>query len=115
MPDWCSLSQTSGNKKTELTLTIHEMEAGSEPRTGEIVFKLKDKDYTHKCTVSQYDYQYAEDEIITLQKATKGNNGGLNLVFLGDGYDAKDISEGKYMEAMQEQVELGLRQEQILI
>jgi len=105
MPDWCSLSQTSGNKKTELTLTIHEMEAGSQLRTGEIIFKLKDKDYTHKCTVSQYDYQYAEDEIITLQKATKGKNGGINLVFLGDGYDAKDISEGKYMEAMQEQVE----------
>ena len=105
MPDWCTLSQTSGSKKTELTLTIHEMAKGSEPRTGEIVFKLKDKDYTHKCAVSQYDYQYAEDEIITLQKATKGNTGGINLVFLGDGYDAKDISEGKYMEAMQEQVE----------
>jgi hypothetical protein len=27
------------------------------------------------------------------------------LVFLGDGFDAKDISEGKYMAAMQEQVE----------
>ena len=105
MPDWCTLSQTSGSKKTELTLTIHEMAKGSEPRTGEIVFKLKGKDYTHKCTVSQYDYQYAEDEIITLQQATKGNTGGINLVFLGDGYDAKDISEGKYMAAMQEQVE----------
>ena len=105
MPDWCSLSQTSGNKKTELTLTIHEMSKGSAPRTGEIVFKLKDKDYTHKCTVTQYDYQYGEDQIITLQKATKGNRGGINLVFLGDGYDGKDISEGKYMAAMQEQVE----------
>ena len=105
MPDWCTLSQTSGSKKTELTLTIHEMAKGSEPRTGEIVFKLKGKDYTHKCTVSQYDYQYAEDEIITLQQATKGNTGGINLVFLGDGYDAKDIIEGKYMAAMQEQVE----------
>ena len=102
MPDWCSLSQTSGSKKTELTLTIHEMAQGSAPRTGEIVFKLKDKDYTHKCTVSQYDYQYGEDEIITLQKATKGNNGGINLVFLGDGFDAKDISEGKYLQAMQD-------------
>ena len=105
MPDWCSLSQTSGSKKTELTLTIHEMAQGSASRTGEIVFKLKDKDYTHKCTVSQYDYQYAEDEIITLQRATKGNNGGINLVFLGDGFDGKDISEGKYMAAMQEQME----------
>lgn len=105
MPSWCSLSQTSGNKKAELTLTIKAMEKGSAPRTGEIVFKLKDKDYRHKCTVSQYDYQYAEDEIITKQKATKGNRGGINLVFLGDGFDAKDISEGKYMKAMDEQIE----------
>ena len=105
MPDWCSLSANEGSKKTEVTLTIHEMPQGSATRTGEIVFKLKDQDYRHKCTVSQYDYQYGEDEVITLQKASRGNNGGINLVFLGDGYDAKDISEGKYMENMQEQVE----------
>lgn len=105
IPEWCSLSQNEGSKKTEVTLTIHEMSAGSPMRTGEIVFKLKDQDYRHKCTVSQYDYAYAEDEVITLQTATKGNRGGINLIFLGDGYDAKDISEGKYMKDMQDQVE----------
>lgn len=105
IPEWCSLSQNEGSKKTEVTLTIHEMSAGNPMRTGEIVFKLKDQDYRHKCTVSQYDYAYAEDEVITLQTATKGNRGGINLVFLGDGYDAKDISEGKYMKDMQDQVE----------
>ena len=104
MPDWCTLSATSGNKKTELTLTIHEMSGGSS-RTGEIVFKLKDQDYRHTCTVTQYDYQYAENQTITLQRATRGNTGGINLVFLGDGFDAKDIADGKYMKAMQEQVE----------
>lgn len=105
MPDWCSLSQTSGSQKTELTLTIQAMAQGAANREGEIVFKLKNKDYSHKCRVKQYDYSYGEDEIITLQRATKGNRGGINLVFLGDGFDGKDISEGKYMEAMQMQVE----------
>lgn len=106
MPDWCSLSQTNGSKKTELTLTIDEMPKGTtEGRTGEIVFKLKDKYYTTKCTVNQYDYQYGEDEIVTLQKATQGNNGGINLVFLGDGYNAKDIAEGNYLKTIEEQVE----------
>ena len=105
IPDWCSLSANEGSKKTEVTLTIHEMPQGSATRTGEIVFKLKDQDYRHTCNVSQYNYQYGENEVITLQKASRGNNGGINLVFLGDGYDAKDISEGKYMENMQEQVE----------
>lgn len=106
MPDWCSLSQTNGSKKTELTLTIDEMPKGTtEERTGEIVFKLKDKYYTTTCFVSQYDYEYGEDEIITLQKATQGKNGGINLVFLGDGYNAKDIAEGNYMKTIREQVE----------
>ena len=95
----------SGSKKTELTLTIKQMASGSEMREGEIVFRLKDKDYTHSCTVRQYDYQYGEDEIITMQKATRGNNGGINIVIVGDGYDAKDISEGQYMKDMQEEIE----------
>lgn len=103
MPDWCSLSETSGSKKTELTLTIRAMAHGSALREGEIVFKLKDKDYTTRCAVSQYDYEHEEDEIITLQSHSKGN--GINLVFLGDGYNAKDISEGNYLKDMQEQVE----------
>ncbi|MEI3422908.1 MAG: hypothetical protein V8R91_18695 [Butyricimonas faecihominis] len=93
----------SGSQKTELTLTISEMLQGSEPREGEIVFKLKDKDYTTRCSVTQYDYEYDEDEIITLQSHTKGN--GVNLVFLGDGFDAKEISKGDYLKVMKEQVE----------
>ena len=67
------------------------------------MFKLKDKDYTTRCSVTQYNYEYDEDEIITLQSHTKGN--GVNLVFLGDGFDAKEISKGDYLKVMKEQVE----------
>ena len=104
-PDWCELSKTSGNKKTEITLTIKEMAKGSADRNGEIVFRLVGKEYTHKCTVSQYNYQYAEDQWLTLQKATKGKNGGINIVILGDGYDAKEIASGQYLKDMQDEVE----------
>lgn len=104
-PDWCTLSQMSGSKKTELTLTIKEYSENYGLREGDIVFRLKDKDYTHSCHVSQYGYQYKEDEYIALQKATKGNNGGINIVILGDGYDAKDISCGDYLRDMNEQIE----------
>ena len=104
-PDWCELSKTSGNKKTEITLTIKAMAKGSADRNGEIVFRLVGKEYTHKCIVSQYNYQYAEDQWITLQQATKGNNRGINIVILGDGYDAKDIASGQYLKDMQEEVE----------
>ena len=60
-------------------------------REGDIVFRLKDKDYTHSCHVTQYGYEYAEDEFLELQKATKGSNGGINIVILGDGYDQADF------------------------
>lgn len=104
-PDWCELSQTSGGNKAEVTLTIKSLAKGAGDRTGEIVFKLKNEEYTHKCTVTQYDYEYGEDEWLTLQKATKGNKGGINLVFLGDGYDGKDISDGTYLKNIKEEVE----------
>ena len=105
MPTWCELSQTSGGDKTEVTLTIKAMAQGSADRTGEIVFKLKDEEYTHKCTVTQYDYEHGEDEWLTLQKATRGNTGGINIVILGDGYDAKNISDGDYLANIQQEVE----------
>lgn len=104
-PDWCELSQTSGGDKTEVTLTIKAMPKGSADRTGEIVFKLKDEEYTHKCTVTQYDYEYGEDEWLTLQKATRGNTGGINIVILGDGYDAKNISDSDYLTNIKQEVE----------
>ena len=102
-PEWVSLSQESGFKKTELTLTFAQKPKDGQMREGEIVFKLKDKDYTTKCSVTQFDYEYAEDEVITLQAHSRGK--GINLVFLGDGYNAEDISMGKYMKDMREQME----------
>ncbi|MDE7155903.1 MAG: M64 family metallopeptidase, partial [Muribaculaceae bacterium] len=48
-------------------------------------------------------YQYGEDQIITLQTATRGK--GVNLVFLGDGFDAKEVSEGTMLKNIKEAVE----------
>lgn len=104
-PDWCEVSPASGNKKTEVTLTIKGMAKNADSRDGKVVFRLKDKDYTHECSVSQYGYEYGEDEWITLQKATKGNNGGINIVLLGDGFNAKDIASGKYLKDIKQEVE----------
>lgn len=102
-PDWVTLDKTSGTGKHELKLTFAEMPQGSATREGEVVFKLVDKDYRTRCKVTQYNYEYAEDQILTLQSASKGN--GVNLVFLGDGYNAKDISEGKLLTNINEAVE----------
>ena len=104
-PDWCEVSPASGNKKTEVTLTIKGMAKNADSRDGKVVFRLKDKDYTHECSVSQYGYEYGEDEWITLQKATKGNKGGINIVLLGDGFNAKDIASGDYLKDIKQEVE----------
>jgi hypothetical protein len=103
-PDWCTVSPMSGNKKTQVTVTINQLTRGSESREQDIVFKLKGTDYTTTCKLSQYNYQYDEDEQLTLQKATKGN-GELNVYFIGDGFDAKSIAEDEYLNLAKEEME----------
>lgn len=101
-PDWVTLSQDEGKGKTALTLEFSQMPKGTS-RSGDVIFKLKGQDYRTTCKVSQYDCEYSEDEIVTLQQARKGN--GINLVFLGDGFSAKDISEGLLMNNVNAAVE----------
>lgn len=103
-PDWVTLDRTSGKGKTELKLTFSQMPGGYD-REGDLVFKLKDKDYRTTCHLTQYDYQYAEDEVLTLQSASKGN-GKINVVILGDGYNAKDVSEGNLLKDTKEAANL---------
>ena len=104
-PDWCEVSPASGNKKTKVTLTINAMAKNGTSREGKVVFRLKEEDYTHECRVSQYGYAYGEDQWLTLQKATKGKKGGINIVLLGDGYDAKNIADGSYLKTMKQEME----------
>lgn len=102
-PDWAHISKTSGQQKTQLTVSIDDLAQGSGNRTDSIVFELAGEDYTTCYKIEQYDSPYVEDASMTLQTASKGN--GIDLVFIGDGYDAKDIAEGTYLEDMKQQVE----------
>lgn len=43
-----------------------------------------------------------DGEVLTVQTATKG--AGVDLVFMGDCFDAKDIAEGKYLDAVNEAI-----------
>lgn len=104
-PDWCEVSPASGNKKTKVTLTINAMAKNGTSREGKVVFRLKEEEYTHECRVSQYGYEYGEDQWLTLQKATQGKKGGINIVLLGDGYDAKSIADGSYLKTMKQEME----------
>ena len=99
-PDWVEVSPSSGTGKVEVAVTVSELASGAGNRSGEIAFLLDGKDYRSRMSVEQYDYQYGDGDVLTLQTATKGN--GVNIVLLGDCFDAKDISEGKYLQAIQD-------------
>lgn len=119
-PEWVTVTPSQGVGKAEVTITVNEMAAGDvgtfttstlnssgkvvesthAGRKSEIVFLLDGKEYRSRMTVEQYDYEYGDGDLITLQEKGVGN--GVNIVIMGDCFDAKDISEGKYLKAMED-------------
>ncbi len=109
-PNWIHVDKTSGTKKTELKITIDNMSHHQGDREGSVVFRLARNDedgnpITCTYTVKQFDYEIEEDEVLTLQTATQGINGGIDILFVGDGYDAEDIARGTYRTDMEEEME----------
>ena len=94
IPGWCSISANSGFKKTELTVTIDELPDGQGNREDSIVFSLDGTEYTTCYYIKQYDSERKEDASYTLQAAKQGK--GVNIVLLGDGYDAEDKVKGTH-------------------
>ena len=101
-PDWVTVTPSSGTGKTDVTISVDELAKGAGNRSGEVVFLLDGKDYRSRTTVEQYDYAYGDGDVIKVQSATKGS--GVNLVFMGDCYDAKDIADGNYMDNINEAI-----------
>ena len=108
-PDWAHPSVTSGYKKTEFTVIIDQLARGAGNRNDSIIFTLTDKvdeegkPITCYYSIKQYDSEYDEDSQLQLQQATKGK--GINIVFIGDGYDAEDIASGQCLTDFQEGME----------
>lgn len=122
-PDWITVTPSSGVGKTEVTVTVNEMTAGDigtfnvqsynsngnivetpyTGRSGKVVFHLTGKDYTSTTTVEQYNYEHYDGKVITNQTASEGN--GVNIVFMGDCFDAQDIATGKYLAGVNEAIE----------
>ena len=106
-PDWVTLSSTSGTGKTSITATFQPLSHGSGNRTDDVVFEMSTdgKTFTTSCKLSQYDYEYEEDSYLALQTATKGQRGGIDIVFVGDGFDGANISDGSYLDLVRYQTE----------
>lgn len=113
-PDWVTVTPASGTGKADITVSVDQMARTTDQfevnegsfnyptykkyagRSGEIVFKLDEKDYRCTLDVEQYDTDYSDGEVMTLNTATKGP--GIDIVFIGDGYDAKDIAKGTFKQ-----------------
>lgn len=113
-PDWVTVTPASGTGKADITVSVNEMARTTDQfevnegtftrptykkyagRSGEIVFKLDEKDYRCTLDVEQYDADYSDGEVMTLNTATKGP--GIDIVFIGGGYDAKDIAKGTFKQ-----------------
>ena len=112
-PDWVTVTPESGTGRTDVIVTVSEMPSSQigtfevnegsvtypsyknySGRRGAIVFRLDDKNYTFTAEVEQYHSEYPDGRVETLQTATKG--AGIDIVFVGDGYDAKDIAKGTF-------------------
>lgn len=102
-PDWVTLSSVSGTGKTELRMTFEPLDHGVGNRRDSILFRMPTENYTTYCVVSQYDYEHEEDSYLTLQENTQGE--GIDIVFVGDGFNSENISDGSYLELVKEQTE----------
>jgi len=101
-PDWVMVSPSSGTGKTDVTVTVNSLTAGSGNRSGNVVFLLNGKDYRSTLTVEQYDYAYSDGSVKTEYTHTVGS--GIPIVFLGDCYDAADIASGSYLADTEEAI-----------
>jgi hypothetical protein len=121
-PEWVTVTPSSGVGKVDVTITVAEMtdaEVGTfkartggsvanpsyktfNGRAGEVVFLLEGKEYRNTLTVEQYDYDYSDGDVLVNQKASVGD--GVNIVFMGDCFDARDIAEGKYLQGVEEAI-----------
>ena len=115
-PEWVTVSPMSGVGKTEVTITVSKMDKSEAVefellrdgtkstydkhtgRIGDVVFLLEGKDYRSTISVQQYDSDVADGQVIVNQTASKGN--GVNIVFMGDCFDARDIAMGKYIDGI---------------
>ena len=102
-PDWVTLSKTEGSLKNEIIATFSELPSGLSLRRDSIVFQLEGTDVETYCMLSQYGYEYGEDQLVQLQKHSKGN--GISLYFVGDGWDAESIASGSYLELCRKDME----------
>ena len=78
----------------------HENKYPALHRQDTVTFHLDGRDVYTDIIVEQYYHDKSDSDIVQLNKATKGN--GVDIVLIGDGYDALDIACGSYQADIEE-------------
>lgn len=101
-PDWVTVTPSSGTGKADITVSVNEMARTTDQfevnegtfnsptykkyagRSGEIVFRLEDKDYTCTLDVEQYDTDYSDGEVIirTRQRRAPALTSSLSVMVM---------------------------------
>lgn len=121
LPEWVTVSPSSGVGRTPVTVTVSQMPRTTETftieemdtwgnwntethtgRAGEIVFLQESKDRRVTMDVQQFDSDNHDGEVIVNQSAKVGK--GVNIVFMGDCFDARDIAMGSYLDGINEAI-----------
>lgn len=106
-PQWVTTSLLSGSAtgsdSVELVVDVSLFTGTSLNRSGDVIFKLNNRNYADTLRINQINYQLSDGEYVKIQSSTAGD--GIDIVFLGDGYTVADIISGKFEDNLLEAID----------
>lgn len=106
-PQWVTVSPISGNTtgvdSALITISVPQLTGMSIQRSGEMIFKLDERDLSDTLIINQNKSQFSDGDYIKVQSSSIGD--GIDLVFLGDGYTVVDVNSGKFDDNIYEAIE----------
>ena len=107
IPQWVTVSPTIGGTtgldSTKVNIEVSRFVGTSLNRSGDIIFKLNNRNRTDTLKVNQHNYQLSDGDYVKVQNSTAGD--GIDLVFLGDGYTIEDVVAGKFNDNLYEAID----------
>ncbi len=102
-PNWITITPSGNMGVSSVEVSVSSYNGSGVYRTGDIIFKLDDRERTATFTVDQYNFPYIDGDYVKVQSSTRGD--GIDLVFLGDGYTIEDIGRGTFRNNLNDAVE----------
>ncbi len=99
--DWLTLKEIKKANSVDVVLSVKANESGNS-RKGTIVLRGKNSALEVSVNIIQ-SCHLKDGDVFVWQKATKGK--GIDLIFMGDGYNQEDIDNRKYEDIL----ELGVK------